>query len=156
MKSPFSRQLLGVALIVELRAEAFEPFDLLNRYCLDSVLPRGKSGATNIFIGSMRDLNLGDQVLEMDIEFYPGMTEKRLMDIAVAARHRWNLDDVLVIHRVGKIFVGDTIVLVSVWAPHRKESFEACRFILEELKHTAPFWKKEVLSEGGRWVVKNT
>ena len=113
-------------------------------------------GATAIFIGTMRDINLGDEVTQMTLEHYPGMTERQLEQIAAEAQARWDLLDVLVIHRVGEITPGDSIVLVAVWTLHRGAAFEACRHIIEDLKHTAPFWKKETIKDGERWVEGNT
>jgi molybdopterin synthase catalytic subunit len=113
-------------------------------------------GATAIFVGTMRDLNLGDEVTHMVLEHYPGMTERQLEQIVAEAQARWDLLDVLVIHRVGEITPGDSIVLVAVWTLHRGAAFEACRHIIEELKHTAPFWKKETVRDGERWVESNT
>lgn len=119
-------------------------------------LPRGGYGANAIFIGSMRDFNDGDQVQRMHLEYYPGMTEKHIESICESASRNWTVLDVLVIHRVGDIEPGDPIVLVSVWSAHRGDAFDACRFIMEDLKHTAPFWKKEELEHGTRWVENNS
>ncbi len=116
----------------------------------------GRYGATAVFVGTMRDLNLGDEVAQMTLEHYPGMTERRLEQIVLEAQARWDLLDALVIHRVGAIKPGEAIVLVAVWTRHRGEAFAACRYIIEELKHTAPFWKKETIKDGERWVESNT
>ena len=121
-----------------------------------TTLRRGEYGANAVFIGSMRDFNEGSQVHSMTLEYYPGMTEKHIEQICHTAAQRWSLQDVLVIHRVGDICPGDPIVLVSVWSAHRGDAFDACRFIMEDLKHTAPFWKKESLDSGERWVDQNT
>ena len=116
----------------------------------------GKYGATASFIGTMRDFNEGQQVEKMTLEYYPGMTDKHLEGIGQAARQKWDLIDTLIIHRVGDIEIGDPIVLVTVWSAHRKAAFEACRFIMEDLKSKAPFWKQETTTGGKRWVEKNT
>ena len=116
----------------------------------------GKFGATTVFVGSMRDLNLGDDVTRMNLEYYPGMTERRLEQIVKESQSRWDLLDVLIMHRVGEIHPGDSIVLVAVWTAHRNAAFEACRQIVETLKHTAPFWKKETVKDGELWVENNT
>lgn len=113
-------------------------------------------GACSVFVGSMRDFNEGDQVMGMTLEHYPGMTDRHLERIAAEAEQRWDLLDVLVVHRVGDLDPGDPIVLVAVWSAHRKDAFEACRAVMEELKSRAPFWKKERLVSGTRWVEKNT
>ena len=105
----------------------------------------------------MRDFNEGDGVTGMTLEHYPGMTERHLEQIAEEASQKWGLLDTLIYHRVGKLAPNDPIVLVAVWSSHRKEAFEACRWLMEELKSKAPFWKKELLEGGGsRWIEKNT
>lgn len=114
-------------------------------------------GATATFVGTMRDFNEGDDVAEMELEHYPAMTEKQLQSIIADAEQRWPLQHVLLSHRVGLIKPADPIVLVSVWSAHRAAAFDACREIMEALKHKAPFWKKENLSSGeSRWVAFNT
>ena len=134
----------------------FDPYDEIRarQRCLGDKLRR--VGATATFVGSMRDFSSEDQIEMMSIEHYPGMTDKHLRKIEKDARQRWNLDDVLIIHRVGDLVPADPIVLVAVWANHRAHAFEACRFIMEGLKSSAPFWKKERGGAGERWVSKNT
>ncbi|WP_151638353.1 molybdopterin synthase catalytic subunit MoaE [Noviherbaspirillum aerium] len=109
-------------------------------------------GAVATFIGTVRDINDGAGVSEMELEHYPGMTEKALEDIVAQARSRWNIIDALVIHRVGPLKPLDQIVLVAVTSRHRGESFAACEFIMDFLKTQAPFWKKEQTPNGARWV----
>lgn len=109
-------------------------------------------GAVATFIGTVRDINEGAGVSEMELEHYPGMTEKALEDIVAEAGKRWNIIDALVIHRVGPLKPLDQIVLVAVTSAHRGESFAACEFIMDFLKTQAPFWKKEQTPNGARWV----
>jgi molybdopterin synthase catalytic subunit len=111
-----------------------------------------KVGAIVNFVGVVRDLNEGEQIAEMELEHYPGMTEKALEDIITQARSRWDLFDALVIHRVGPLKPLDQIVLVAVTSAHRGEAFAACEFIIDYLKTQAPFWKKEQTPQGSRWV----
>jgi molybdopterin synthase catalytic subunit len=111
-----------------------------------------KVGAIVNFVGVVRDLNEGEQIAEMTLEHYPGMTEKALEDIIAEARSRWDLFDALVIHRVGPLKPLDQIVLVAVTSAHRGEAFAACEFIIDYLKTQAPFWKKEQTPQGSRWV----
>ena len=111
-----------------------------------------KVGAVVTFIGTVRDLNEGEYVAEMELEHYPGMTEKALHDIIDQAKSRWNIFDALVIHRVGPMKPLDQIVLVAVTSAHRGEAFDACEFIIDYLKTQAPFWKKEQTPSGARWV----
>lgn len=109
-------------------------------------------GAVVTFLGTVRDLNDGKDVSGMTLEYYPGMTEKALTKIAKQALERWDIEDVTVIHRVGELRVTDQIVLVGVSGKHRGEAFDACEFVIDYLKTEAPFWKKETLPEGERWV----
>jgi len=139
----------------EVRQQAFDPWKETQDY-QGQHLSAGKYGATASFVGTMRDFNQGDEVTSMTLEHYPGMTESYLDKICDEAMQRWELLDCLIIHRVGEINPNDPIVLTVVWSAHRKEAFEACRYLMEELKSRAPFWKKEGLPEGHRWVDKNT
>ena len=116
----------------------------------------GQYGATASFVGTMRDFNDDEHIESMTLEHYPGMTEKHLEKICADANQKWDLIDTLLIHRIGEIKISDPIVLVCVWSAHRAEAFDACRFIMEDLKSKAPFWKQESTSEGKRWVEKNT
>jgi molybdopterin synthase catalytic subunit len=109
-------------------------------------------GAVVTFIGTVREMNDGAGVAEMELEHYPGMTEKALEDIVALARTRWNIYDALVIHRVGPMKPLEQIVLVAVTSAHRGEAFAACEFIMDYLKTQAPFWKKEQTPQGARWV----
>jgi molybdopterin synthase catalytic subunit len=109
-------------------------------------------GAVVGFVGTVRDMNDGAQVSEMELEHYPGMTERALEDIVEQARVRWPLSGALVIHRVGPLLPREQIVLVAVSAAHRGEAFAACEFIIDYLKTDAPFWKKEATPQGARWV----
>lgn len=140
---------------IEIRDKAFEPYTELQAY-QDSMQKAGQYGATAVFVGSMRDFNEGDEVKGMLLEHYAGMTDNYLRQISQQAATQWSLLDSLIIHRVGKINPNDPIVLVAVWSAHRKDAFEASRFMMEELKSKAPFWKKEFLDEGHRWVQQNT
>ena len=115
---------------------------------------RGRTdiGAIASFVGLARDMNVGSDVAAMTLEHYPGMTEKALVALVDEACSRWTLLDVTVIHRVGRLLPGDTIVLVVVASSHRGEAFAACEFIMDYLKTRAPFWKKEETADGERWV----
>ena len=111
-----------------------------------------KVGAVVSFLGTVRDINEGAAVSEMELEHYPGMTEKSLEEIVRQAKQRWNIIDAVVIHRVGPLKPLEQIVLVAVASAHRGEAFAACEFIIDYLKMEAPFWKKEQTSVGARWV----
>jgi len=113
---------------------------------------RAGVGAVVSFVGTVRDINQGTGVSSLTLEHYPGMTDKSLEDIVAQAKARWQLDQVLVIHRVGPLQPLDQIVLVAVTSAHRGEAFEACEFVMDWLKTRAPFWKKEATPQGERWV----
>ena len=139
---------------VRVSATPFDPYAELAAY-----VPRGtpeRIGAAATFLGFMRDLNEGDTVSAMELEHSPGMTERALEQLCAQAVARWELADALVIHRVGPLAPTDPIVLVAAWSAHRNAALEACRFLIEELKHRAPFWKKEQLGDRARWVEQNT
>jgi len=113
-------------------------------------------GAVVSFVGQVRDINEGDEVSKLTLEHYPGMTEKSLDAIVAQAKSRWNIIDVVIIHRVGTLQPCDQIVLVVVSGGHREEAFAACAFVMDYLKTEAPFWKKEVTQSGERWVEAKT
>ena len=142
---------------VKICQEAFNPWQAIQDYQVALPSATVKFGATSIFIGTMRDYNEGVDVQSMVLDYYPGMTERQLEKILDTADQKWEIIDAYVVHRVGEIRPDETIVLVAVWSAHRGDAFDACRFIMEALKSTAPFWKKEVLGSGQtRWVEKNT
>jgi molybdopterin synthase catalytic subunit len=126
------------------REEDFDPgYEL-------SLLTAGdnNAGALASFVGLVR----GGEVQAMTLEHYPGMTEKALTGIVIAARQRWPLGAVTVIHRIGRLLPGDRIVFVGVASTHRQAAFAACEFIMDYLKTSAPFWKREETSTGAQWV----
>ncbi|WP_120500203.1 molybdenum cofactor biosynthesis protein MoaE [Roseovarius sp. EL26] len=108
-------------------------------------------GAVVTFTGIVRDLCTGDLDV-MEIEHYPGMTEKALETIAHEALERWNLGDVLVIHRHGPLKPADHIMMVATSSPHRADAFQAAEYLMDFLKSRAPFWKKEVTGKNADWV----
>jgi len=135
--------------------DAFEPWQALAEH--EATLRPGRVGACVSFIGTMRDFNDGKDVAGMTLEHYPGMTEKQLGEIIARTSGQWPLLETLVVHRVGDINPGDSIVLAAVWSAHRAAAFEACRYLMEALKSEATFWKKErLLDQSERWVSKNT
>ena len=109
-------------------------------------------GAVCGFVGTVRDRNEGDQVATLELEHYPGMTEKAIEAMIDAAMVRFDIFAARVIHRVGLLQPLDQIVLVAVTSAHRGESFQACEFLMDYLKTQAPFWKKEETPAGARWV----
>lgn len=109
-------------------------------------------GATTLFIGKVREINLGDNVSGLFLEHYPAMTKKALQAIVDEARQRWDLQRVAVVHRIGQLNTGDEIVLVGVSSAHRGDAYHANEFIMDYLKTRAPFWKREQTQEGERWI----
>lgn len=109
-------------------------------------------GAVCAFVGTVRDRNDGQSVSTMELEHYPGMTERAIEAMIDEAQRRFDIFGARVIHRVGLLQPLDQIVLVAVTSAHRGESFQACEFLMDYLKTQAPFWKKEQTPEGARWV----
>ena len=119
-------------------------------------LQSGAYGAQVTFVGSLRDFSDGEVVRAMQLEHYPGMTERYIERICDAAAQRWELQHTLILHRVGELLPGEAIVLIAVWSSHRAAAFDACRYLINQLKHDAPFWKREALDGTERWVTTNT
>ena len=109
-------------------------------------------GAVATFIGTVRDANDGVGVAALELEHYPGMTEKAIEAMIDEAKRRFDIRGARVVHRVGPLAPGDQIVLVVVSSAHRGPAFQACEFLMDYLKTQAPFWKKETTPEGARWV----
>ena len=141
---------------IELRDAPFDPYAELARFQAEYTGPTGKNGAASIFIGTMRDVNEGDTVRTLWLEHYPGMTERELSRILEEVRQRWPVTQAWVLHRIGVIRPDETIVLIATWSAHRAAALEATRYLIEALKQRAPFWKKETLDRGARWVEHNT
>lgn len=118
--------------------------ELLQGDCLE--------GAIASFTGYVRDSNEGRRLHTMELEHYPGMTEKSISDILSQSAERWPLLSATVVHRVGTLSPGDQIVWVGVASSHREAAFSACEFIMDYLKTRAPFWKRESGDDGDRWV----
>lgn len=134
---------------------SFDPWQAIINHQQKSALGK-QFGATATFIGSMRDFNDDTDVSHMVLEHYPAMTQRYLAQLEQQATQRWTLLDTLIIHRVGDIDPAEPIVLIACWSAHRRASLEACSWLIEELKHKAPFWKKETRQDGERWVESNT
>ena len=108
------------------------------------------AGAVVTFTGLVRDN--GGALKAMEIEHYPGMTEKAISAIMDQAKARWSLTDALVIHRHGRLGAGEAIMMVATASPHRADAFAAAEFLMDYLKSRAPFWKKEIGTDGAEWV----
>jgi molybdopterin synthase catalytic subunit len=144
--------------IVGLRSEPFAPWPLLAEaeQALDPADREG-CGASSVFLGTMRADSEPAPVLRMHLEHYPGMAERMLARMADEACHRWPLRQLVLVHRVGWVAPGETLVVAAVWCGHRGEAFAACRYLVETVKHQAPFWKREFRADGSAdWVAANT
>lgn len=128
-----------------------EDFNIQQEYD-ELCMANAQDGAVVFFVGRVRDINQGDDVFSMTLEHYPGMTEKSLQTIVEQAKERWPLNRVRIIHRVGELLPADQIVFVAAASPHREAAFSGAQFIMDYLKTEAPFWKKESVPEGERWV----
>lgn len=109
-------------------------------------------GGIAVFEGVVRDNARGKQVRYLEYDVYPEMAITQIRTIIEEAQRRWGAEHVAVAHRVGRLEIGETSVIVVVATPHRAEAFEACRYIIDTLKTTVPIWKKEVASNGEEWV----
>ncbi len=134
-------------MIVKVQQEDFDPRAEMAAFPVDA-----GAGGSVTFIGMVRDYSEAADILAMEIEHYPGMTERELERISAEAARHYDILDSLVIHRYGHLAPQDNIVMVAVWSRHRAAAFDACRFLIDVLKTSAPFWKKEITPEGGRWV----
>ncbi|MBP6778163.1 MAG: molybdenum cofactor biosynthesis protein MoaE [Piscinibacter sp.] len=112
----------------------------------------GGVGAVVAFVGTVRELSGGAPIAAMELEHYPGMTERAIEAMIDAARQRFDIRGARVVHRVGALQPLDQIVLVAVTSAHRGQAFQACEFLMDYLKTQAPFWKKEHTPDGARWV----
>jgi molybdopterin synthase catalytic subunit len=133
---------------VSVQTEDFDPQVVVDLLCES----RADIGALVTFVGLVRDSARSGVVSAMELEHYPGMTEKSLQDIVLKAELRWQLQGVSIIHRIGMLQAAERIVMVAVAAPHRGVAFQACEFIIDYLKTRAPFWKKEYTAQGAGWV----
>jgi len=132
--------------MIALTDQPFDPGALLAAFAKD----RRETGAIATFTGLARAGQGQTHVLEL--EAYPGFTEAAIGKIAETARSRFELDDLLITHRIGRIGPGEPIVFVATAASHRRAAFEACDFLMDYLKSRAPFWKKEHGPDGARWI----
>ncbi|KAB7613974.1 molybdenum cofactor biosynthesis protein MoaE [Amylibacter sp. SFDW26] len=132
---------------VRVQAEDFD----LGHEVAQLTLDTNTVGAVVSFIGLVRDTTGGD-LLAMELEHYPGMTEQALAAIDAEATKRWSLAGSTVIHRYGHLKTGEQIMMVATASAHRKDAFEAAEFLMDYLKTDAPFWKKEHLKSGSQWV----
>ena len=133
-------------MLIRLTDQVFDPGPLLSGFCRG----RAETGAVASFTGLARAEGGETKILEL--EAYPGFTEAQIRAIAETARTRFDLQDLMIVHRIGQIAPGEPIVFVATAAAHRRAAFEACDYLMDYLKSRAPFWKKEHGAEGARWI----
>jgi len=127
--------------------------DPIDYAALTEMVRRPDCGAVATFLGTVRDLTDGRETIALDYEAYPNMAEKKLAEIEGQTRQRWPVGEMAMVHRIGRLEVGEVSVAVAVSCPHRAQAFEACRFAIDQLKEIVPIWKKENWADGStEWV----
>jgi molybdopterin synthase catalytic subunit len=132
--------------VIRLTREPFDPGEALNAFCGQ----RAATGAVASFVGLARGTGAIGPALEL--EAYPGFTDREIEGFVARAVERFGLQDAAVVHRIGAVGAGEAIVLVMTAAPHRRAAFEACDYLMDYLKSRAPLWKREFGPDGARWV----
>ncbi|MCU0443323.1 MAG: molybdenum cofactor biosynthesis protein MoaE [Microscillaceae bacterium] len=117
-----------------------------------SLVESESAGAVAVFIGTVRNQNLAKKVVRLEYEAYEAMAVKKMNEIAEAAHLRWHTEKIAIYHRVGSLAIGEVAVVVAVSTKHRRESFEACQYIIDTLKEVVPIWKKEIYEDGQVWL----
>ena len=130
----------------EITAEPLDPGPLVE------AVRRDESGAVALFYGVVRNENLGRNVLWLEYDTYPEMAIKKMREVADEVRAKFPVTGVGVLHRIGRLEIGETSLLVAVSSGHRKEAFEACHYAVDRIKQIVPVWKKEVFEGGEEWV----
>jgi molybdopterin synthase catalytic subunit len=134
--------------VIKVQSEDFDIGAEISRMTKDNTA----IGGLTCFVGLVRDIAGDTKISSMTLEHYPGMTERQLEKLEEEARQRWSLQDVLIVHRYGKLLPGDRIVLVITASSHREASLQSCEFLIDWLKTKAPFWKLEDTQSGEKWV----
>lgn len=137
-----------MSIYVDIRQQDFDVGEQHRLLCHNAP----NSGAQVLFVGKVRDLNLNSSVQALELSHYQGMTETLIKNICQQAEQRWAIEDIRVIHRVGRLSAQDQIVLVAVASKHRADAFSGAEFVMDELKTQATFWKKEIRDDGEHWL----
>ena len=132
--------------MIEITHEVLDPERITAGVRADS------NGAVVTFLGSTRSSNEGRNVLHLEYEGYEPMAKKKLAEIADEIRERWDIQDVAITHRLGRLEIGEISLVVAVASPHRKEAFEACQYCVDRIKQIVPIWKKEFFEGGEVWI----
>jgi molybdopterin synthase catalytic subunit len=127
--------------------------ETIDHHTVTERVRRADCGAVVTFLGTVRDLTGDRLTVALDYEAYPGMAEKKMAEIEQETRGRWPVGEMVLVHRLGHLEVGEVSVAVAVSCPHRAQAFEACRYAIDRLKELVPIWKKENWSDGStEWV----
>jgi molybdopterin synthase catalytic subunit len=132
--------------MIEIVKEPISAQSIIDRVRKDS------HGAVVAFVGIVRDNADGKRVLYLEYEAYPEMAEKKIQEICEEIQDRWKISDIDVVHRVGKLEIGETVVVIAVGAGHRSEAFQACEYAIDRIKEVVPIWKKEFYENGSSWI----
>ena len=133
-------------MLIRITADPLEPQPFIEH------VRRDESGAVALFLGVVRNNNLGRRVLHLEYDAYTEMAEKKLRQVAEEVTARWPVTDIAIAHRTGRVEIGETSLLVIVSSPHRHEAFEACQQAVNRIKEVVPIWKKEVWEGGESWL----
>jgi molybdopterin synthase catalytic subunit len=133
-------------MLIKITADPLEPQPFIEH------VRRDESGAVALFLGVVRNNNLGRRVLHLEYDAYTKMAEKKLRQVAEEVTARWPITDIAIAHRTGRVEIGETSLLVVVSSPHRHEAFEACQQAVNRIKEVVPIWKKEVWEGGESWL----
>ncbi len=135
--------------MIEITHEAIEMQLVINK------VKKSAYGAVATFIGTVRDNSEGKQVLYLEYETYPDMAKKKLTEIAIEIQARWDSIDVAIVHRVGRLEIGETAVVIAIGSAHRLEAFQACQYAIDRIKEIVPIWKKEFYEDSSAWIGHN-
>lgn len=126
-----------------------QPIDI--QACLEAVQSE-RAGAVDVFIGTVRNHNNARSVVRLEYESFDSMAVRKMTELAEEAARRWPVEKIAIVHRKGVLTIGDVAVVIAVATPHRAESFEACRWVIDTLKQVVPIWKKEIYDDGEEWL----
>ncbi len=119
--------------------------------CMDAVQSE-RAGAVDVFIGTVRNHNKNKEVIRLEFEAFDAMAVKKMKELAEEASRRWPVEKIAIVHRKGILEIGDIAVVIAVATPHRKDAFDACRWVIDTLKEVVPIWKKEMYENGEEWL----
>jgi len=127
-------------------------FDKLDPESITNLVKKPNNGAVITFLGTTRNNTENRKVLHLEYEAYIPMAEIKLNEIIKHIHEKWDIEDVFIAHRLGKVEIGETSLVVSVSSPHRKLAFDACQYAVDTLKLIVPIWKKEFFQEESKWI----